>query len=54
MAAINSISIDLTKLNKEKIKDNRWWNDGNIVNAEWVERVDNSQQNQEREEVDLF
>jgi hypothetical protein len=98
MAAINSISIDLTKLNKEKIKDNRWlnltvtindetnqygqnvsvfhsqskeereakekkeyvgngkcvWNDGNIVNAEWIERVDNSQQNQEREEVDLF
>lgn len=30
------------------------WNNGTVVNAEWVERVDNSQQNQAREEIDLF
>lgn len=98
MAAITTISLDLTKLNKEKIKDNRWlnltvtindetnqwgqnvsvfhsqskeertaqakkeyvgngkcvWNDGNIVNAEWKDQINNSVQNEDREETDLF
>jgi hypothetical protein len=99
MASTIIIDIDLQKIKKEKIKDDRWlkvaftvndetdpygnnvwayhqqtkeerdaktkrdslgngkvvWENGVITKAEWVERqVNNSQQNAEREETDLF
>lgn len=93
-----SVSIDLTKINKEKLKDNKYlnitvgvedetndynqntsawheqskeerdnkqpreylgngrvfWTDGIVKKVEWKERITNSTQNIDREEIDLF
>ena len=98
MAAITNASIDLNKIQKEKVKDNRWlnititindevdqygnnasiyhsqtkqqrdngepkvyigngkvvWENGTIVKAPYIERVNNSSQNTGREEVDFI
>ena len=98
MASIQTISIDLTKIDKSKIVNDKYlnitvtqnnetnkygqnvtvthnqtkeerenktpkiylgngktvWNDGTVVNAERVENINNSEQNKNREEIDIF
>lgn len=98
MASLTNLSIDLNKVQKDKVKDGRWlnitialndevdqfgnnascfhyqtkeqrdngvakvyvgngkvvWENGTIVKAPYIERVNNTSQNANREETDLF